>query len=124
MTRADSFVVGVEQVTERRIEGLIVGQVLAEQEGFEKPGRVRHVPLGGAGIGHRLNDHVLGAEGRNQALGSVSDCLVTLEQLMTGGVVAKLKGMTDHRWGSPAFISLWQRWFRMSPGCCRKRHVL
>ncbi len=52
MAGADGFVIGVEQVTERRIERTVIGDVFGQQERLEKPSAMCHVPLGGAGIGH------------------------------------------------------------------------
>ena len=54
-----SVIIGIEQVMIVIIEALIVTQMGYEHEALEKPGRVRHVPLGRAYIRHALYDIVL-----------------------------------------------------------------
>jgi hypothetical protein len=55
-SRADRLVVAVEQIRPRRF--------LGEHERLEEPGRVREVPLGGRGVGERLDGGVSVAERR------------------------------------------------------------
>lgn len=54
VARPDRDVVGIEQYPELRIEHAVPGARRLEQEGLEKPGRMREVPFDGACIGHRL----------------------------------------------------------------------
>jgi hypothetical protein len=72
MTRAERLVVGVEEVVEAFVEGAIAAQVRLQQHGLEEPRGVREMPLGRAGIGHRLDALVFGRErrGAGQALGA------------------------------------------------------
>ena len=44
----------------------MAAQVRLQQEGFEEPGGVTEVPLGGAGIGHALQAEVLRFEAVDQ----------------------------------------------------------
>jgi len=60
MPRAHGLVVGIEEIFVGRIESPVAGRVCAEQEGLEEPRRVREMPLGRAGIRHRLHGLVFG----------------------------------------------------------------
>ncbi len=55
MARPDGLVVGVEEIFVGRIVDAIVARVRAQQEGLEEPRRVCEMPLGRAGVGHRLH---------------------------------------------------------------------
>src|SRR5262249_49650433 len=55
MPRADSLVVGVEKIFVGRIEDAIAWHLGTRQEGLEEPSRMREMPFGRAGIGHRLH---------------------------------------------------------------------
>ncbi|MCY1400822.1 hypothetical protein D9M71_159250 [compost metagenome] len=90
MARADGFVIGVEQVSKGRIERAVANDIFSQHKRLEEPGDMRHVPLGGAGIGHGLHDHVLRAERCRQALGAAANSLVAFEQRATFGNVASL----------------------------------
>jgi hypothetical protein len=52
LTRAGGDVVRVEQVVQPLVVNGVAGQVLAQQELLEEPGRVGAMPLSRAGIGH------------------------------------------------------------------------
>ena len=69
MAGADSFVIGVEQKDELVAEGLIAARVGNQNQRFEKPGNVGAVPLGRAGVLHRLDDLVLFRQWRGQPFG-------------------------------------------------------
>ena len=58
----DVVVITVEEPEEIRMEGLIAGEVFAENEGFEEPGGVGQVPFGGARLGTALHHHVFRGE--------------------------------------------------------------
>ncbi|MNQ39555.1 hypothetical protein D3C85_531800 [compost metagenome] len=90
MTRADGFVIGVEQVSEGRIERAITNDIFGQQKRLEEPGDMRHVPLGGAGIGHGLHDHVFRAQRCDQAFRAAANSLVALEQRTAGAKIASL----------------------------------
>ena len=61
MARACGLIIGVEEIGEAFIEGAIA--IAAPQdEGFEEPGRMGQMPLGGAGVVHGLNRLVLGRQ--------------------------------------------------------------
>ena len=62
MTRADRFVVGIEEILVGRIERTIGRQVGPQHEGFEEPRGMREMPLGRAGIRHRLHGLVFRRE--------------------------------------------------------------
>ena len=69
VARAGGDVIRVEQEGEARVENLVAGDLLGEQELLEEPGGMRAMPLDRAGVGHRLDDLVLGRERRRAALG-------------------------------------------------------
>ncbi len=79
VTGADGFVVAVEQVPVVVVDAAVAGQVRDEEEGLEEPGGVGSVPLGRAGVGHRLDGLVLGSEGPGEALGEVTDPAVAVD---------------------------------------------
>ncbi|MCY1303951.1 hypothetical protein D9M70_536830 [compost metagenome] len=80
LARAEGFVIGIEQVGEGGIERAVVRCVRGEQKGLEEPGGMGQVPFGRAGIGHRLDDHVLLAERRDQCRAMAADLQVTIEK--------------------------------------------
>lgn len=53
---------------EGRVEGLVTRLQFEQQKSFEKPGRVRQVPLGRACIVKRLDAVVLNVQRRSQFL--------------------------------------------------------
>jgi hypothetical protein len=68
-TGAGRHVIRIEQIAEACVEDAVAGKMRQQQELLEEPGRVRPVPFGGAGVGHRLHDLILGAERRRARLG-------------------------------------------------------
>ncbi len=64
--RPGLHVIGVEEEGEPVIRRTVAGRMLAQDELLEEPGRVREMPLGRAGVLHRLHDHVLGPESGNE----------------------------------------------------------
>ncbi len=48
---------------------VVVTRMSGQNEVFKKPGRVREVPLHGAGVGHRLDLAVFGGERLSEAFG-------------------------------------------------------
>ncbi len=79
--RSDRLVVGVEQKLEGRVERPMVRDVRQEHERLEEPGRVGEVPLGGAGVRHRLDPLVLGRKRRRQLEGARANRPVFVEEL-------------------------------------------
>ena len=73
MARADGFVIGVEEILVGGIEGAVAARMRAQHEGLEEPGGVRQVPLGRAGVGHRLDRLVLGRQWFSELLGEGAD---------------------------------------------------
>ena len=45
-------IVGIEQISETRVEGSVIACMRLQQELLEKPSRVRPVPFGGTGVRH------------------------------------------------------------------------
>ena len=64
---ADRVVVGIEQETIFRWGDPVAGRGRLDDERLEEPARVCQVPLGGAGVGHRLDDVVLDLQRRARA---------------------------------------------------------
>ena len=62
VARAGGEIIGVEEISEPLIEYAIAGEARTQQELLQKPGGMRAMPLGRAGIGHRLHHLVLGGE--------------------------------------------------------------
>ena len=73
MPRTDGLVVRIEEKFIGWIVDPMFGHVRAQHEGLEEPRRVREVPLGRAGIRHRLHGLVLGRERRRQLLGPAAN---------------------------------------------------
>ena len=61
MARACGLVIGIEEEGEAFIKGA-VAIAARKDEGFEEPGRMGQMPLGGAGVVHGLNRLVLGGQ--------------------------------------------------------------
>ena len=78
MARAERLVVGIEQVLEARIERLVATGVRRQQDGLEKPARVRQMPLGRTRFGHRLNALVFRAQRRDARHGFRANHAVVL----------------------------------------------
>ena len=57
-----SLVVGVEAVGEPLIQRAKACEMRLQHERLEEPGGVRQVPLGGAGVLHRLDDLIFRAQ--------------------------------------------------------------
>ncbi len=67
VARTGGDVIGVEQERKALVEDLVRRIVRQQQELLEKPGDMRAMPLGRAGVGHRLHDLVLGRQMRGAA---------------------------------------------------------
>ena len=78
--RAHPFVVRVEEEPVTRVDRPVAGGEGSQHEGLEEPGRVREVPLGGAGVGHRLHQLVLAGERRRQGHRAGADGRVVVEE--------------------------------------------
>ncbi len=57
---------------ETRVEGPVAHEVRREQEGLEEPGGVGQVPLGRAGVRHRLRELVLRRQRAGERLGRLA----------------------------------------------------
>ena len=64
MPRPFRLVIAVEQEGVALVERRVAGQVIAQDEGLEEPGRVGEVPFGGRGVRERLDRRVGVAERR------------------------------------------------------------
>ena len=82
MTGTDRLVVRVEQIPEPRVERSIAGEMGGQDKGLEKPAGVGPVPLGRAGVGHRLDRLILSRQRPGQLLGQAANLHITVgEQL-------------------------------------------
>lgn len=110
---ADGLVVRIEQVAVACIRRAVAGHVGAEDECFEKPGGVGQVPLGGAGVVHRLDGGVGVGQRRGQRQGLRPDRVVLQQQCgqcggghieygrYTHGVSSRVAGMAQQQAGQP-----------------------
>ena len=80
MPLAHALVIGIEQISESRIEGLVARQVRREDESLEEPGDVSQMPLGGTHVRHRLDLLVLRRKRRGQGLAQSTDFGVALRE--------------------------------------------
>ncbi len=78
-------VVGIEQKRVVGMERLIALAVLAEQELLEEPGGMGAMPLGRAGVRHRLDQLILGTQRGGAPLGLASDGQIGLHQILGEG---------------------------------------
>ena len=78
-------IIGIEQEGVVGVEGLVALTVLAEQELLEEPGGMGAMPFGRAGVRHRLDQLVLGAQGSGPALGLAADSQIGLHQILGEG---------------------------------------
>ena len=85
MLVAHGVVVGIEQDLEMRIERTVSGEVRGQHKGLEKPAGVRQMPLGRAGIGHRLQRAVLRRQGFGEGERSLADLMKALGKVAAGG---------------------------------------
>ena len=80
MSRADSFVVRVEQEAVHLVEFDVRGMKGFEQKSLKEPGDVRTVPLRWAGVRHGLHNLIFSAQHRCQGFGVGSDFLVPISE--------------------------------------------
>ena len=73
VARAGGHIIRVEEVSEALVEHAIAGETRRQQELLQEPCRMRAVPFGRAGIGHRLHHLILRCEQRGAAFGFRSD---------------------------------------------------
>ena len=97
MSRADGLVVRIEEIFEGRIEWPVTRSVRSQDEGLEKPCRVREMPFGRAGIRHRLDRLVLGRQGSGEFLGARTDCLEPIEAVRQHGRQREIGHWTSAR---------------------------
>ena len=82
---ANAVVIAVVKHPKAGIKGFEAGFVLLQHKGFKKPGQVRQMPFGGAGVGHGLQLAVLGAERCGQPFGLPAYVGKTLGQFARNG---------------------------------------
>ena len=100
----DPLVVGVEQGAVGGMDGHIALEVGFEEERLEEPRGVGPVPLGGAGVGHRLGRLVLGGEGIGQRLGQAADGGEPTRGIRRGGAEVRCGSGGAHRGTVPAGV--------------------
>ena len=74
------LIVGVEKVTETRIEHGVSGQAGLQQEGFPEPARMCEVPFGRRNIVHGLRAHILTGQGCGERRGARPECMKALQK--------------------------------------------
>ena len=85
MARSDGNIIGIEQKRVVGVERLVALAVLAEQELLEEPGGMGAMPFGRAGVRHRLDQLILGAQGGGPAFGLAPDGQIGLYQILGEG---------------------------------------
>ena len=106
VARPSGDIIGVEQERKTLIENPVGGIVRHQQELLEEPGDVRAVPFGRRGVGHRLDDLVLGRQRRGALFrlrahatkGVAPDSARRIERLPgrpTGGMPATPRGACE-----------------------------
>lgn len=93
MLVADGVVIGIEEHPEGRLERPEIRFMALQDQGLEKPGGVPEVPLGRAGVGHRLDAAVFIAERRGELHAAVADMLVMLDQVFPIHCAVSLNGV-------------------------------
>src|ERR1700704_701392 len=116
MPRASRHVVGIEQIRELWIEDLIARQMRHQQKLFKKPGRVGAMPLGRAGIGHRLNNLVFRIQRRGTTLRLAADRVKGLRPHCPRIVSGRGPGTAHGRNVAPVNLGDTRK-------CCRRRHA-
>jgi hypothetical protein len=81
---SEGLVVAVEEPGEIGIEDAVAGEKLAGNEGLEKPGGMRQVPLGWGSLGTGLDHHVLRGERPTNVDAALPDLGVVLAQAGCG----------------------------------------
>lgn len=99
---AEGAVVGVEEPVEVGVEGLVAGDELGEDEGFEEPGGVGEMPLDGRGFGAGLDHHVFGGERGAEGHGGGAHGAEAVEQGGGAGVLGGEMGRL-HQHGALQF---------------------
>ena len=79
VSRSQRLVIRIEQPGPARIDRLVAGGMGLQHQGLEKPGGVGQVPLAGAGLGHRLQRLVFGAQAFGELLRMLANRLVGLQ---------------------------------------------
>ena len=75
-------VIGIEQIGKALIERFVIRRKRTQQKLLEKPGRVRPMPFGRAGVRHRLDDLILGRQQRRAPLGLAAHRLKGIQPTM------------------------------------------
>src|SRR5579871_1103697 len=73
MARPKTFIIGVEQIAEKRIEFAVPNRMLGKNQSFEKPGGVREMPFRRTRIRHGLDGLVFTAQTRCQRFRLLTD---------------------------------------------------
>ena len=114
---AERFVVAVEEPEEVGVEGLVGGDELAEDEGFEEPGGVREVPLDGRGFRAGLHHQVFRRERAAEVHGCGADGPEAREQRGGCGVLGDMQNLLAFK-GQPRFDAGHGAHVALIHGCC------
>ena len=79
------------------MKDLVAEDVGHEQEGLEEPGRMGEVPLHRAGVGHRLDLAILGAQGFGEPVGHRADGPITIDRRQSRRARVRERGRDSGR---------------------------
>jgi hypothetical protein len=87
VARSFPFIVTIEQERIALVERPIIAHEITQDEGFEEPARMREMPLGGRGVGERLDRRVGVAQRRGEVERQLPRCAepLTLRRPCSGG---------------------------------------
>ena len=109
MARAQRLVVRIEEQEEPGVKRPVTRRIRLQHDGFEEPGGVRQVPLGGAGVGHGLDALVFSRQRRRQRLGLGPDRGVKPCQALAPGIgCPACRDGRQHGGHERPFFVLWQ----------------
>src|SRR5438477_2968449 len=94
--RPELLVIGIEKLLEGRIKAFVAGNVLAQNESFEKPSGMREMPLGWARIRHGLQHLVFSRKWLRESQRGCPDFAVSLTKRTIGqllGVAGVHRGL-------------------------------
>src|SRR5918999_950429 len=103
MPLTSRHIVGIEQVSIGGMRRSIAWRGRGQKKGFEKPTRVRQMPLGGAHIRHGLNNIIFRHQRLTESLGKLSHLMVTPDKYLLGGSLpgdgggGRVMGSLSHR---------------------------
>jgi hypothetical protein len=77
-------IIGIKEIRIGGMRRSIAWRGRGQKKGFEKPTRVRQMPLGGAHIRHGLNDIIFRHQRLTETLGKLSHLMITPDQCLLG----------------------------------------